>query len=295
MAEKEKTNEIPSMSFKEFLENVPPYEHTKVEDLTRDELKPYIYAPEIKNYCPSEECGDIRYFDIKERYSNLSYEGPSIVGLYYRCRHCKNGHKWFSLLASAKQGTLTGKAFKLGEWPIFGDPIPPRVISLIGSEKELFLKGKRAEDQGLGIGAFTYYRRVVDNKWQSLLDEIIKVSKHLKRPDETIKILENAKEENQFDKAVNSVKGVIPESLLIDGHHNPLTLLYQVLSEHLHDRTDAECLENAKSIRLILFELSERINNTMKRRRELTDAISKFFKQKNNPNNNTTKKHMDSD
>jgi hypothetical protein len=48
----------------------------------------------------------------------------------------------------------TGLVQKLGELPPFGPPTPPRVFKLIGEEyRELFLKGRRAENRGLGIGA----------------------------------------------------------------------------------------------------------------------------------------------
>ena len=47
-------------------------------------------------------------------------------------------------------------ALKFGEFPAFGPPVPPRVLSLIGPDKDLFLKGRRSEIQGLGVGAFAY-------------------------------------------------------------------------------------------------------------------------------------------
>ncbi len=283
MAE-ENNSDKRSVNLRELLETVPPYEWVDVLDLAAFSNSRDISEPEIMAYCKSEICQDFRYFDCERVYSYIDYDKITIIGFYYCCRHCKNGHKWFSLLTvRGVAGGTRGEVVKLGEWPLFGDPIPPRVITLVETNRELFLKGKRSEDQGLGIGAFTYYRRVVENQWKIFLDEIIKVSKHLKRPEGQIRILETAKTETQFNRAVESIKDAIPESLLIDGHHNPLTVLHQALSKGVHELSDEECLDRAKSIRLVLFELSERLSQAKKEHSELRKAITKLFSSDKTP------------
>src|SRR5688572_15166432 len=37
-----------------------------------------------------------------------------------------------------------------------------RLLRLIGKDRDTFLKGRQSENQSLGIGAYVYYRRVVD-------------------------------------------------------------------------------------------------------------------------------------
>src|SRR5262249_16626592 len=148
--------------------------------------------------------------------------------------------------------------YKFGELPAFGPPTPARLIRLFGDDKDLFLKGRRSEIHGLGIGAFVYYRRVVESHKNQIFDAILKVARAINFPQEKIDLLEQAKTETQFTKAIEEVKDAIPESLLINGH-NPLTLLYRPLSEHLHGKTDADCLELAEAIRVVLIELAEKI------------------------------------
>jgi hypothetical protein len=249
-------------------------------------VKPHyddITKPQIEAYCDSEKCGGIRYFDCEDTYSSLSHEEITIVGLHYRCRHCLEGYKWFSLLTLKTKDGCSGYAIKLGEWPQFGEPVPPRLISLIEPDRELFLKGKDSEDQGFGIGAFAYYRRVVENQWQRLIDEIIKVLTNLKKPTERIENFKKAKSETQFEKAVTSIKDEIPESLLIAGQHNPLVLLHKVTSVDAHKLSDNECLIRAKSIRLILCELSERLANSMQDYSELRGALTELFDSDKSP------------
>jgi hypothetical protein len=149
-------------------------------------------------------------------------------------------------------------------------------MSLVGPDRELYLKGRRAEAEGLGVGAFAYYRRIVEDQKNRLLDEIIRVARHTKAPADAIARLEAAKTETQFGRAVDEVKDVIPSSLLIKGR-NPLTLLHGALSRNLHGASDEECLQVAHAIRLILVEFAERLGQALKDERELNDAIDRLL------------------
>jgi hypothetical protein len=53
------------------------------------------------------------------------------------------------------------------------------------------------------------------------------------------------------------------------GRQFPLLLLHDALSEGIHEYTDAECLELATAIRLILTDLSEKISMTLKEKAEI--------------------------
>ena len=167
--------------------------------------------------------------------------------------------------------------FKFGEVPSFGPPIPARVITLLGGEREYYLKGRRSENQGLGIAAFAYYRRVVENKKDKILDEIIRVAERIGASEDILSELDSAKKETQFSKAVAVIKHGIPQDLLINGH-NPLTLLHSALSEGLHAQTDEQCLELATSIRVLLSELVDRVAYALKEEAELNAAVSRLLK-----------------
>ena len=118
---------------------------------------------------------------------------------------------------------------------------------------------------------------MVENHKDQILDEIIKVSKKI--APEMVDGLELAKKENQFSKAVESVKNGIPQALLINGQ-NPLTLLHSALSEGLHAQTDEECLDLAHDVRVVLSELAERLGQALKDEAELNKAISRLMKPK---------------
>jgi hypothetical protein len=161
-----------------------------------------------------------------------------------------------------KNGILgAGRCYKFGELPPFGSPTPNRLLKLFGKDSNIFLKGRQCENHGLGIGAFGYYRRVVESHKDQIFDEIIKVTKKIAA--ELIPGLEAAKREHQFLKAIESVKDAIPQGLLINGH-NPLTLLHSALSDGLHAQTDKQCLDAAHDVRIVLTALVERLSQALK-------------------------------
>src|SRR5262249_34267517 len=148
--------------------------------------------------------------------------------------------RFWSIAASQNDKALADVQ-KLAEWPPFSPQTPGKLTSLIGPDRDYFLKGRRAEIEGLGIAAFSYYRRIVETQKNRFLDEILRVARHLGAEASTISVLEQAKREVQFSKAVDSVRAAIPPALYIKGH-NPLTLLHSALSEGLHEEADEACL-----------------------------------------------------
>ena len=267
--------EITYQTFSEFLQNTPPNQPVHISDLVDPHSSERINAPDLILHCSHESCDGDRFFRCIDGWTNrpfLSQDAVKHLYIRYQCDNCKNTKKVYSLAAIITT-IPSGMCFKFGEYPPYGAPVPPRLIKLIGPDREIFLKGRRCENQGLGIGAFAYYRRVVENQKNRILEEIIKVSKKIGASQDKIDTLSDAIEETQFSTALNMAKDAIPESLLIDGH-SPMRLLHRSLSRGVHELSDEECLELASTVRLVLAELSEKLFLLLKDKAELTKAIS---------------------
>ena len=276
-----------ALSFAEFLETTPPNTMTEIADIAVRKIHAggavsYTFSqPDIQLHCSSDSCNGTRFFrhDV-----NLGANGAvdghwHNVFLTYFCANCRRTAKTFAISVIRLPDRTSGRCKKFGELPEFGPPTPSRLIKLIGPDRELFLKGRRCENQGLGVGAFSYYRRVVENQKDRIIGQILEVSEKLSAPPEAIVALATARSEIQFSKSVSLVKDAIPQSLLINGH-NPLTLLHTALSDGLHTQTDEFCLERAQAIRLVLIELSDRLGAALKDEAELKNAVSRLL---NNP------------
>lgn len=273
------------LSFGDFLASAPPGSKTRSLDaIGRDDQAEAVLAqPDVWADCESPLCDGFRNFHcVRSSYRNrLTTDQIHHVMLQYVCRNCRTSLKVFALLVDY-EGPNKIEITKVGEFPSFGPRTPSRVVSLIGPDRELFLKGRRSESQGLGIGAFAYYRRVVENQWRHLLDEVIRVAKSISASPASVAMLEAAARDTQFSKAVDDVKDAIPAELLIRGH-NPLKLLHSALSVGIHDLSDDECLTKATSVRLVLFELAERLGQALKDHATLGAAVTNLLQGKQKP------------
>jgi len=271
----------PPRTFKQFLETAPP--DTAEEVSERSTVHPssgsrILHRPNLQLHCESGDCGGTRTYYCSDENNVWLNEDLVYTYLTYVCRNCRKSVKKFSIVVVGSKST--GVVQKLGEHPPFGPPTPSRLFKLIGEEyRQLFLQGRRAENRGLGIGAYAYYRRIVEHQKGMIIEEIGKVAKKLGATPDTMKAFSEAKSEKQFKKAIEMVRAGIPPSLLIDSH-NPLALLHDALSDGIHEFTDEECLELATTIRLLLTELSERIATALKEEAELKSAVGRLLNRK---------------
>lgn len=262
-----------------FFEQTPPGITVEV-DISSNRLlfhggeKYSLQLPPLELFCTSKACEGIRNFD-SENILDLTNDKISLNFATFKCRNCQLCIKKYALQTVLRKGNKTLELIKFGEIPNFGAPTPNKLLALMGNERDYFFKGRRSENQGLGIAAFAYYRRVIENQKNKFLDELIKVANLLKSEPDMIQGLENAKNETQFSKAIGQIKNGIPQALLIQGH-NPLLLLHTALSEGLHAQTDEKCLELATAIREILTELIERMALVTLSESSLKSAISRL-------------------
>ncbi len=229
-------------------------------------------APTLRLHC--NKCNGVRNFSGNWVHEGEFREGEIVRDfLKYTCKDCEKAEKTFCVLSQAIDEDGNGAAVKIGEFPELHLELPRSIKKLLGDDYKLFEKGLVCERRGLGIGAFAYYRRVVESQKNHLITEILRVAEKLRAPSEMTDRLKAAQKEKLFSKAVNAVKGAIPETLLVDSH-NPLRLLHDSLSICIHTESDETCLRIAHSIRLVLADLSERLKLALGEQDELRSAVS---------------------
>ncbi len=276
----------PSISMAEFLELIPPGNWKRINEIASTRTRAgapaisTINSPQIRLWCDHTACNGPRFFRIASDLFNLRLDDARNVYLIYVCSNCRTASKIFSISAKLENPEdMSGACYKFGELPEYGPPVPSRLISLIGPDRTLFLKGRRCENQGLGIAAFVYYRRVVEQQRNRIFDKIIRVLESISSPEGMIEQFKAARAEQQFKKSLEIVKDAVPQSLLINGR-NPFLLLHSALSEGLHQKNDGECLELAQDVRLVLAELSERLATALKDDVELNAAVGRLMSRK---------------
>lgn len=196
------------------------------------------------------------------------------------CGDCNKEVKKYSLAveilsdlpAEGKTAKAKLKLTKFGEIPKPIKPINPKIKRLIKAEWEMYRKGADDEAAGNGIGAFAYYRRVVEASRDLIVDSMCTAASKLNVPDEDIQKIQESKKSRSFTESIAAVDHLFPSELKFNDQ-NALLALYGPLSEGLHKKSDEECLEAASHIRTLLDALGERLEQVIEQEETIQNAL----------------------
>lgn len=263
------------MPDKKFLETYPLYRKFVTKDIPdRMDTFPDI---RIKMNCPT--CASDQTFAMNNEHNEncgTSNHPPAGVAfrMVYLCTHCQKFERLFFIkIDEQKQWVM-----KIGQYPAWEISGNPKLEKLLGINSDYFKKGLICESQGYGIGAYGYYRRIVEIIIDELLDEIA----DLLSGDEKEKfnyVLEKTKQTTVAHEKIELAKELLPTILRPDGM-NPLSILHATMSKGLHAESDEDCLEYAESCREILVFLVNQVAASKENSRSFTERMRKLLKKK---------------
>ncbi len=261
-----------AMPNREFLEGYPLYRPMKVLVAARLDL---IEKPSINMSCGT--CKSKQTFNVVNDYwenypySNVTTE-QQIIRCLYRCEGCRQfGRTFFVRLG---KGSLT----KVGQFPAWDINGEPGIENRLGEHAEYYKRGLICESQGYGIGAFAYYRRIVEETIDGLLAEV----SNLLSGDDKSKYeaaLAQTKQTRQTSDKIDLVKDLLP-AILRPENMNPLSALHEALSEGLHAESDEDCLAYAARIREILAFLTQQIAITTSAQKSFTASMRSLLEKR---------------
>lgn len=186
--------------------------------------------------------------------SNQEEKMPKrLVLIEYVCSACTDLVLSFLIRFSEKADSF----MKVGQYPPWSIKPDPALREAVGVHLPTLQKGIVNESQGYGIGAFAYYRRIVEEVVDSLLTDISSLIEGKQEKVEYEQKLANVRESKSGEAKIQVVKDLLP-SVLRPKNLNPLAVLYEALSKGLHSKSDEECLDLASMIReSLVFLLGE--------------------------------------
>jgi hypothetical protein len=156
------------------------------------------FPTEIRVHCDHQSCGGARRH---EKLSSAKYEPGNTFYVFvtYVYTNCTTTGKVFR----PEGGTIhTDRRC----WPLH-DNLPgthfrrTNFTTSLRSDRRrqprAFLAVRRAIARGLGIGAYAYYRRIVENTKFALVDSVLDVAQATNASSEQIELLEKARSERQ--------------------------------------------------------------------------------------------------
>ena len=254
------------MELSDFLMSHPLYAECDL-NIAADDLHK-LRGPAITAICPA--CKAEKTFAVVKQHTNPEYSWQAeywLVGFTYVCAACQSnyalsglndskGYRYFLVRFRKESGNIRG--FKAGQYPPADISIGKALSRALGEHEADYKKGLICEGQGYGIGAYAYYRRIVEQIIDRLLNEIDDL---LEAGDKAKyeEALGEVRKDNRAQVKIALVKDLLPQSLRPEGM-NPLDILHQALSEGLHQESDEVCLSAATDIREILATLVEKIS-----------------------------------
>lgn len=271
---KQNPSEIPVCGMTELLQDTPLHSPRR--------LLLCSFPDEIRVHCDNEKCEGVRrHTKFESHHFSFHWKAAGFHFVSYSCSNCIVSAKAF--IIRVQDGSNTSViCTKVYQEPPFGQPVPKRLFHIIGeANREHFLQARRAIARGLGIGAYGYYRRIVENTKFDLVSSVLEIARATNASPAQVELLKKAQSETQFSKAIVMLRDVsaIPAVLLIDGH-NPLSLLHDLLSEGIHELSDSECLERAQESEIILCEIANRMQIAVTEQKTVKAALASIQKRK---------------
>ncbi len=197
--------------------------------------------------------------------------------IVYNCKSCGKFNRYFMLqFGQDAEGTFVMKVGQAPAWDISPDPA---LAKLLGERSDYYRKALVCESQSYGIGAFSYYRRIVEEIIDELLNEISDLIEGDEQKARFLATVEEAKKTKISQDKIAFVKDALPSSLR-PGGMNPLSVLHEVLSEGLHARSDADCMELSSNVRKILIFLVNQTATTKVARDDFIEGMKKNLDRK---------------
>ncbi|MFC4818125.1 hypothetical protein [Flavobacterium sp. GCM10023249] len=132
-----------------------------------------------------------------------------------------------------------------------------------------YFKACKCIQDNYGIGAFAYFRRIIEKELLTIVKEISDLDPtNLKIK----KLCEEYNSTNQVFSIYENIFEFLPKSLQSLGI-NPIKTLYNQTSEGLHSLDDKECLSRAESIDVILRFVIKKINEEQSEILKVKEAI----------------------
>ena len=203
---------MPYASLGDFLVNAPLYQAEVFPTIKPREHQSgtlyYITAPEeIDRNCAT--CGPTRWEFTGGSYQR-QVQGDSLEKVRYVCKNCEKTSfsVWIIWWTDGPVYVL-----KAGQYPKLEITIPKEFGDALGKKRPLYVKGMTLRHNAYGIGALTYFRRVIEDTTDEMLDLLEEAMRATGADPGALAALKKAKAGPQFEDKVRIAAEVLPANL----------------------------------------------------------------------------------
>lgn len=259
---------------------------TESRDLNENDLKTgFANLSQIEMECPI--CKKSRPFDRKkiglddhypdDNYPDDDYFVTKLTSRFhaflFKCHTCLSSEYAFLIEVDIEKSELQKIGQSSSWYSIYDDKI---INKFLKKDATFFKNALKCQSHGYGIGAFSYYRRVLESSIEKILKSIRSVLES-EGSLEGVKKINEALEKHSMNDKVNIAKEAIPISLT-PGGKNPLKIIHHCLSIGIHNLSEDDCKENSERIRVALSYLIKTLSQRNEDQKTYIETLNELDK-----------------
>ena len=245
----------PRIVVKQVLERDPLYTRVKVTRLPQRYTDLY---PDVL-FLKCSKCKQQHPFrDYRSRGSGAGMPEPilktDVYHFQYTCTGCESTILRCWIEVNKEEEWLR----KVGQLPPWDIGISGDVERILGEDAEFYKRARICISQSYGLAACAYLRRVLENQINEVLMLIREVQVEEGSREKVAK-LDSLLHSKSLDEKLSEAYRYAPNSIIVEGN-NPLKLIYENLSDRIHNKSEEECvrcaLEVSTAFEFIVVELA---------------------------------------
>jgi hypothetical protein len=247
--------EAKSMSASEFLQSSPLYSPAT---LTAE----WVFPTRLSLHC--DNCGkETTWFEMTG-----STERTVYCRAVYSCGLCNKDEVRFFLFNDSTKKVVS----KIGQHPEPSIAVSKRLQDGLKDSLQHYKRGLVCFNQGYGIAAVAYFRRVVEERTNELIDVVAELALASGTEEAEVAKIAAAKSERTYEKKLEVASQMIPVSLR-PGGVNPLGRLHSLLSEALHSGPEDESIKVADELKFIIEHVFSNLKEYIDAQRAYAERI----------------------
>jgi hypothetical protein len=171
------------------------------------------------------------------------------------------------------------EVMKVGQYPPISIAIPKALEANLGHDAaELYKKALISRNNGYGLAAAVYTRRVVEDKTNELIQVVADLAESHNVDSDIVAKIRAAGDSAvylPYEEKLKIAGAVFPDSLKV-GSINPLKSLYGLVSEAIHGLSEDECIEIADQTAFVFDYVFTNLKAQTSDRKTFADHVKKL-------------------
>jgi hypothetical protein len=165
---------------------------------------------------------------------------------------------------------------KVGQYPAPSVVLPKDLERNLGEDAaQFYRRALVCRNNGFGLAAATYIRRVVEDKTNELIELAAEAAESHQLDEATVAAIRKAADSTvytRFEDKLQYAGTVFPEMLLV-GSYNPLATLFSLVSKGIHGLSEEECITIADDTSAVFEYVFAKLRADMMERNKFVERM----------------------